>query len=93
MKKALGLQRCWRIASAAAPMSKEILDYFLSLDIRIMEIYGMSECSGPHLMNVPDEHRMGSVGRLKPGLHSKLFKAEAEADNPAIVGKVCNLPK
>ena len=29
--------------SAAAPISQEVLEYFMSLDIRIWEIYGMSE--------------------------------------------------
>jgi len=43
VKRALGLDACKRFYSAAAPLSRELLDYFLSLDIRIMEIYGMSE--------------------------------------------------
>jgi len=29
--------------SAAAPLAQEVIDYFLSLNIRIWEIYGMSE--------------------------------------------------
>ena len=29
--------------SAAAPMSTDVLDYFMSLDIKVWEIYGMSE--------------------------------------------------
>jgi long-subunit acyl-CoA synthetase (AMP-forming) len=29
--------------SAAAPISADVLEYFLSLDIKIWEIYGMSE--------------------------------------------------
>ena len=37
--------------SAAAPISSEVLDYFMSLDIKILEIYGMSEISGPQTGN------------------------------------------
>ena len=40
VKAALGLNKCHGFYSAAAPMSKDTLDYFLSLDMRIYEIYG-----------------------------------------------------
>jgi len=43
VKRALGLDCCKRFYSAAAPLPRDLLDFFLSLDIRIMEIYGMSE--------------------------------------------------
>ena len=43
---ALGLDRCSRIGSGAAPITKEILDYFASLNLPLLEVYGMSECSG-----------------------------------------------
>ncbi len=36
-------------ATAAAPISKETLEYFLSLGIPIYEVFGMSECTGPHV--------------------------------------------
>jgi hypothetical protein len=45
VKAALGLNKCERLYAAAAPMAKELLEYFLSLDLRILEIYGMSEVS------------------------------------------------
>lgn len=40
VKQALGLNQCHGFYAAAAPVSKETLEYFLSLDIRILEIYG-----------------------------------------------------
>lgn len=46
VRAALGLDRCVYFVSAAAPISKETLDFYLSLNIPIMEVYGMSECSG-----------------------------------------------
>ena len=46
VKKLLGLERCKTFGSAAAPIMKDTLDFFASLDIRLDEVYGMSECTG-----------------------------------------------
>ena len=46
VQTALGLDRCSRFGSGAAPITKETLDYFASLNIPLLEVYGMSECSG-----------------------------------------------
>lgn len=51
VRTALGLDRCKLCFSAAAPLSVEIKQYFLSLDIPLLEAYGMSECSGAHVAN------------------------------------------
>lgn len=48
VKAALGLNKCRIFVTAAAPISAEIKKYFLSLDIPLIEVYGMSESSGPH---------------------------------------------
>lgn len=42
----LGMDRCLVRLSGAAPITKETLEYFLSLDLPICEVYGMSECTG-----------------------------------------------
>lgn len=46
VKAALGLDRCHIAISGAAPIMKETLDFFMSFDLPIYEIYGMSESSG-----------------------------------------------
>jgi len=46
VRAALGLDRCHMCASGAAPISRQTLEFFLSLNIPIMEVYGMSESSG-----------------------------------------------
>jgi len=67
VKTALGLHKCKSFFVAAAPISIETLEYFLSLDIRIFDIYGMSECSGPQTFNCTEEQRVGSIGKGLPG--------------------------
>ena len=76
MKTALGLHKCKSFFVAAAPISIETLEYFLSLDIRIFDIYGMSECSGPQTFNCTEEQRVGSIGKGLPGCSTRLAVKE-----------------
>jgi long-chain acyl-CoA synthetase len=74
LKGALGLDRVRLAISGAAPISRDVLDFFLSLEIPIMEVYGQSEDAGPTSFNVPRPGgaRLGTVGRPLPGLEVKL---------------------
>ncbi len=68
LKPALGLGRTHMCVSGAAPISKEILDFFASLDIVIHEIYGQSEDSGPTTFNAIGQTKFGTVGVPVPGV-------------------------
>ena len=46
VKAQLGLDRCKILVSGAAPISRQTLLYFMSLDLVMYEQYGMSETSG-----------------------------------------------
>lgn len=72
VKEELGFGQTNSFFSAAAPLSAEVLDYFMSLDIKILEIYGMSEISGPQTGNDYKSYRPGSIGRDLPGFHTRL---------------------
>jgi long-chain acyl-CoA synthetase len=64
IKTALGLDRARMLISGAAPISKEVLVFFTSLDLVIYEGYGQSETSAPTAFNQPGAVRLGSVGRM-----------------------------
>lgn len=72
VRLALGLDRCFACYVSAAPIEVKILEYFASIDIPILELFGQSECSGPHATNAPDAWMIGSVGRPLPGTDTKL---------------------
>ncbi len=72
LKPALGMGRARVCVSAAAPVAKEVLEFFASLDIVIFEIYGQSEDTGPTTANLPGHNKLGTVGRALPGVQIKI---------------------
>ena len=46
LRERLGMTHTHTICTAAAPIMKETLDFFLSLGIPILEIFGMTESTG-----------------------------------------------
>ncbi|KRX10345.1 hypothetical protein PPERSA_03652 [Pseudocohnilembus persalinus] len=69
IKKAIGLDQAKYVIVGAAPLSPSIRQYFLSLNIYIINGYGMSESSGPQQLSNPvdfevlDEEAAKSCGK------------------------------
>ncbi|MBK6918692.1 MAG: AMP-binding protein [Deltaproteobacteria bacterium] len=72
VRDALGLDQCRICVTSAAPISKSTLEFFLSLGIPIMEVYGMSECTGPATISLPNKYKTGSVGKVMGGTEIKI---------------------
>jgi long-chain acyl-CoA synthetase len=83
LKDALGLSRVRVAVSGAAPIAKEILDFFGTLDIIIYEVYGQSEDTGPTTINRRGATKFGSVGQIYPHVEVKL----AEDDEILVKGR------
>ena len=52
----------------------------MSIDIPLLEFYGMSESSGPQTFNVMEHWRVGSVGRSMVGALTKIDKPDENGD-------------
>jgi long-chain-fatty-acid--CoA ligase ACSBG len=74
----LGLDRCIGFFVSAAPIEVKILKYFASIDIPILELFGQSECCGPHSVNRYDAFKIGTVGRPMHGTETKIDKETGE---------------
>jgi long-chain acyl-CoA synthetase len=72
LKPALGMGRARVCVSGAAPIAREVLEFFASLDIPIWEVYGQSEGSGPTSLNVPGKTKLGTVGPALPGVQVRI---------------------
>ncbi|XP_056459415.1 long-chain-fatty-acid--CoA ligase ACSBG2 [Gadus chalcogrammus] len=84
VRKALGLDRCLRCYTGAAPITKDTLHFFLSLDVPLYELYGMSESSGPHTISLPDAFRLTSCGKEIEGCKTKIHNPDLEG-----IGEIC----
>lgn len=72
LKPAIGLGNARVCVSGAAPIGREVLEFFAKLDIIVLEVYGQSEDSGPTSFNQPQRFRLGSVGPAVPGVDVKI---------------------
>jgi len=61
----------WAI-SGAAPIPRETLAFFAGIGIPIAEVWGMSELSCAATASHPSDARLGTVGKLLPGLEGKI---------------------
>jgi len=71
-KRLLGLSRARLIGSGAAPISQEIMRWYVALGIPIFEIYGQTECSGIATFYKPEEFALGTVGKPLSGTEIRL---------------------
>ena len=78
IKEALGLDQAKGCYSAAAPIAEETVRYFASLDIPIFEVFGQSECTGPHTVSAPGQWRIGYCGRPIRGSETKIAAGNQE---------------
>eukprot|EP00515_Schizochytrium_aggregatum_P009106 CAMPEP_0202074770 /NCGR_PEP_ID=MMETSP0964-20121228/3815_1 /ASSEMBLY_ACC=CAM_ASM_000500 /TAXON_ID=4773 /ORGANISM="Schizochytrium aggregatum, Strain ATCC28209" /LENGTH=815 /DNA_ID=CAMNT_0048641939 /DNA_START=61 /DNA_END=2508 /DNA_ORIENTATION=+ len=76
IKTVLGLDACKLAITGAAPMSRELQEYFASLGISINDVYGMSECGGGTTGNNNECRLWGSVGQAFPGTEVRVFKVD-----------------
>jgi long-chain acyl-CoA synthetase len=58
--------------SGGAPLAKEIIEFFHTLDILILEGYGLTECTTGATVNRPTNYRFGTVGPALPGVRLRI---------------------
>jgi long-chain acyl-CoA synthetase len=72
LQERLGLRRCRLAVTGAAPISAELLDWFDGVGVSIHEGYGQTECAGVSHMSPKGQRRLGTVGRVVPGLECRI---------------------
>ncbi|HZD25168.1 MAG TPA: AMP-binding protein [Alphaproteobacteria bacterium] len=66
IRKMIGIDRCRRLVTGAAPISPQLIRWFLALGLDMLEVYGQTENTGLATAMMPDEIKLGTVGRSVP---------------------------
>lgn len=72
LRTKLGFDRIRWAMSGAAPIAPETLGFFAGLGIPIAEIWGMSELTCISSVSHPHDAKLGTVGRMLPGMDARL---------------------
>ncbi len=66
VRRELGLNRLRLAIVGAAPVSPDLIRWFMTLAIDLVEIYGQAECAGLAAMMPADAFRLGAAGKPVP---------------------------
>ncbi|XP_055372063.1 long-chain-fatty-acid--CoA ligase heimdall-like [Condylostylus longicornis] len=84
IKTVFGLEKCKYFLTGGAPISHETKKFFLDYDIRLYEIYGLSETSGGVAFGDEQIKDFDAIGRPVNGIKFKIYKQNAEG-----YGEIC----
>lgn len=82
IKKKLGLDKARFYISGAAPLARDVLEYFGSLNITINELYGMSETTAAGTFSSNEHHVWGSVGYELSGAEVRILVKDTVEEVP-----------
>lgn len=85
VKRALGLEQCPSVISAAAPLAPYIKEYFLSIDLPLMEAYGTSETAGAHCMTSFKFYNCETIGPSLYGVDTKIINPDEKGHGEILV--------
>ena len=66
LREALG-GRCRYAVSGGAPLGERLGHFYRGIGVPVLEGYGLTETTGAVTVNLPDAHKVGTVGRPLPG--------------------------
>jgi long-chain acyl-CoA synthetase len=78
LRERLGLRRVRWAGCGAAPVSTDVLRFFMGMGIRIHEIYGMTENTACATTNKPGTWKLGTVGRPHPNVELRVDERTGE---------------
>jgi long-subunit acyl-CoA synthetase (AMP-forming) len=72
IREGLGLDRAKGLSTGAAPISPGTLRFFWAIGLKLYEVYGQSEGTGPTSTNREGYVKLGSVGPAIPGVEIQI---------------------
>jgi len=79
--------------SGGAPLGRELAEWYATVGIRIYEGYGLTETAPVIAVNTPENHRLGTVGKVLPNLEVRIADdGEILVRGPSIFNAYWNRP-
>ena len=72
VKRSIGLHRARGAATGAAPIAPELIRWYMTLGINMVEVYGQTENTGLATAMPPDHIKLGTVGVARPDTEVRL---------------------
>jgi long-chain acyl-CoA synthetase len=63
VRKAIGIHRAQCLLTGAAPISPDLVRWYLALGVPMLEVWGQTECSGAATFTPREQIRPGMIGR------------------------------
>lgn len=89
----IGLDQAEFAIVGGAPTNPEVMRFFIGLGLRALEAYGMTETGAIVTMNTLDDIRIGTCGKVMPGMELRLLEdGELCVRGPAVMKGYRNDP-
>jgi long-chain acyl-CoA synthetase len=72
LRRMLGMDKMRRGGTGAAPISPELIRWYWSIGVPLLEGYGMTENAGLCAINRPEANKIGTVGQSCPGFQIRI---------------------
>ncbi len=93
LRAALGFDRAEVLLSGSAPLSVPVHEFFLAMNLNLLEAYGLTETCPGLTTNLPDDFMLGTVGKPFPDIEIKIASdGEILAKGPNITAGYLNRP-
>lgn len=94
VRRALGIDQCRWLATAAAPIAPDLIEWYWAMGKPMFELYGQTECTGVATCNLESDHRIGSVGKPVEGVEIALSEEnEILIRSPGVIRGYWNKPE
>ncbi|MFN4115544.1 MAG: AMP-dependent synthetase/ligase [Inhella sp.] len=95
VRRLLGIHRARALLSGAAPISPELIRWYLSLGVPMLEGWGMTETCAYGTLTRPDRIQPGSIGPAAAGVEMKIDPQTGEmlTRGPHLFKGYLNLPE